>query len=174
MNKAVFLLLIIIFNNYVFGQSKDSKLKIDGVNYSITYPSNWEADQSGHLGSTFMLFSPFESDHDFFRENVNLTIQDLSDCYNINLNQYVHIYEKLIKMIYQNGNILETHRIFCGHSECQSLVYSGDQGVYHLMFEQFFMIRDDKAYILTLTCEKDKFEKYKNTGEAIMDSFVFK
>ncbi len=173
MTRLYLFLIVIPFSPCLFAQDGDSK-EIEGINYSISYPQNWKLDQSGTMGSSFTIFCPETSDPNVFRNNVNLIIQDLSDCYNINLDQYVHIYRKLIKILYQDSSVLEIKHIARGRSEFQRIIYSGDQGVYHLMFLQSFMIRDDKAYILTLTCEKDNFEKYKKTGEAIMNSFVLK
>ena len=36
----------------------------------------------------------------------------------------------------------------------------GKQGAFDLIFEQYYLIQDYKAYILTLTCEIDEFALY--------------
>ncbi|MBC8172388.1 MAG: hypothetical protein H7X71_00660, partial [Chitinophagales bacterium] len=41
-------------------------------NYSIQYPSTWELDQSGQMGTSFILFSSLEEKEDQFMENINL------------------------------------------------------------------------------------------------------
>jgi hypothetical protein len=37
----------------------------------------------------------------------------------------------------------------------------------------FLTVIDNKAYVLILTCEQNKFANYKETGEKILNSFTF-
>ena len=66
------------------------------ANYSIKYPATWELNQSGQMGTAFILFTPKESEKDDFRENINLLTQDLSGR-NIDLSKYTEISESQIK-----------------------------------------------------------------------------
>lgn len=143
---------------------------LDQSNYSIQYPSNWELNQSGQMNTSFVLFSPLESDNDKFKENVNLLIQDLTG-YNIDLNKYTEISEGQIKTMVTNSSLIESKRIKNGKDEFHKIIYSGDQGIFHLQFEQYYWVVNDKAFILTFTSEKDKFENFKEIGEKILNSF---
>lgn len=73
-----------------------------------------------------------------------------------------------------NGNLLESKRLSANGTEFQRVIYSGDQGVYKLKTEQYYWIKNTKAYVLTLTCEINQFDTYKETGEKIMNSFRLK
>ncbi len=141
--------------------------------YSIQYPLDWELNQNGLMGTSFILFSALEPEGDQFRENINLLIQDLST-YNIDLNQYTEISEGQIKTMITNSVLIESKRIKVGSEEYHQLIYTGDQGIFRLQFEQYYWVRDKKAFVLTFTCEQDKFSKYKELGEAILNSFTFK
>jgi hypothetical protein len=70
--------------------------------------------------------------------------------------------------------MLESKRIKTQDEEYHKVIYTGDQGKYKLKFEQYYLIRNNKAYILTLTCEKEKFVNYTDDGESILNSFVVK
>ena len=72
------------------------------------------------------------------------------------------------------GNLIESKRLNENGSEFQKVVYTGDQGAYKLKFEQFYWIKNGKAYVLTLTCELEQFESFKATGEKILNSFRLK
>ncbi|MCK6607950.1 MAG: hypothetical protein L6Q46_06535, partial [Flavobacterium sp.] len=87
---------------------------------------------------------------------------------------YTKISEDQIKTLVTNSILIESKRIKDGSDEYHRMIYTGDQGIFHLKYEQFFWIKNDKAYILTLTCEQDKFSKFKKMGEAILNSFRFK
>ncbi len=142
-------------------------------NYSIQYPETWDLDKSGMMGMSFILLSKQTSATDMFRENVNLLIQDLK-AQQINLDKYVEISEGQIKTLITNSNITESKRQNENGSEYQKVIYTGEQGNYKLKFEQYYWIKDEKAYVLTFTCAIDQFETYQTIGEKILNSFRLK
>ncbi|MEJ5245648.1 MAG: hypothetical protein WHV28_08080 [Bacteroidota bacterium] len=146
---------------------------IDEFNFTIQYPDSFELINSGLMGTTFILFSKQTSQQDLFLENINLIIQDLTGL-NINLDKYVEISEAQVKTLITNGNIIESKRIEMGDSEYQKVIYTGTEGQYNLKFEQYYWIIKQKAYVLTLTCELNQFDKYQAIGEKIMNSFKIK
>jgi len=141
-------------------------------NYSFQYPSNWELDTSGQLGTSFILFSPQESEEDPFQENVNLLIQDLTGM-NIDLDQFTAISEEQVKSLGTNSNLIESKRMKSGNTAYQKIIYTADQGLFHLQHEQYYWMINEHAYILTLTTEQHQFDNYKETGERILNSFTF-
>jgi hypothetical protein len=143
------------------------------VQYSIRYPGSWDLNQSGQMGTSFILFSRLSSSQDQFKENVNLIIQDLTGM-NIDLDKYVEISEGQIRTLIINGNLLESRRLVSNGINYQKVIYTGKQGIYNLKFEQYFWVVKDKAFVLTLTCEVNEFEKYKENGEKILNSFKLK
>jgi hypothetical protein len=146
---------------------------MDETGFTIQYPDSLELNKSGQLGMTFILLSKQTSQQDLFRENVNLIIQDLAG-QNINLDKFVEISEGQIKTMITNGNIIESKRIKTSDSEFQKVIYTGTQGQFNLKFEQYYWILKQKAYVLTLTCEINQFDKYQEIGEKIMNSFKIK
>lgn len=178
MAKNLTTLFFLAFITCVSAQS-DEKINsewktLDKPGYSIRYPSDWELDQSGQVGTTFILFSPQESDTDRFKENVNLIIQDIS-AYNIDLDKYTEISEEQVKNVITNSNVIESKRIKDGPRQYHYMIYTGDQGVFHLKHEQYYWVIDkNKAFVLTLTCEADKYSDYKEIGETILNSFLIK
>ena len=143
------------------------------TNYTIQYPPEWELNQSGLMGSSFILFQPLESSDDLFRENVNLLIQDVSG-YHLDLDQYAEISENQVTTMITNSTLIESKRIKTGPEEYHRMIYTGDQGTYHLKFVQYYWIKEEKAIVLTFTCEQDKYEVNKEIGNTIMNSFAFK
>jgi hypothetical protein len=142
-------------------------------NYSIEYPSTWELNKSGQMGTSFILFSPLDSEKDTFKENVNLIIQDLGK-EKIDLNTFTEISEGQIKTLVTNSDLIESKRVKNSNYEFHKIIYTGDQGIFQLKFEQYYWVIDSKAYVLTFTSEKEKFATSSKTGEKIMNSFRFK
>jgi len=143
---------------------------INENNYTIQYPDSFGLDKTGQMGTTFILLSKQISQQDMFRENVNLMIQDLTGK-KIGLDKYVEISEGQIKTMLQSGKIIESNRIKTGNSEFHKILFTGVQGQNKLKFEQYYWVIKERAYVLTLTCEIDQFDKYKDVGEKILNSF---
>ncbi len=180
--KLIQFLALFFFSLVVCGQSsptnevietKANWKSLNETDYSIKYPENWELNTSGMMGMSFILLSKQTSSQDNFRENVNLLVQDLTG-QNINLDKYVKISEGQIKTMITNGNLIESKRQIVNELEFQKVIYTGDQGIYNLKFEQYYWIKKEKAYVLTLTCKIDQFDQYKETGEKILKSFILK
>ncbi len=146
---------------------------LEQSNYSIQYPSSWTPNENGQLGMKFIILSPKESPQDKFSENVNLLIQDLTG-ENVDLNKYVEISENQIKTLATNLDFIESKRIKSGTSEYHRLIYSADQGIFHLKYEQFYLVNKESVYVLTFTSEQNKFTDFKETGEKILNSFRLK
>ena len=141
--------------------------------YSIQYPKDWELNQSGQMGTKFILFSALEDQEDQFRENVNLISQDLGSN-DVDLDQYTEISENQIKTMMTNCTVYESKRIKNASGDYQKLIYAADQGAFRLKFEQLYWIENDFAYVLTLTCEESKFSSFKQVGEKIMSTFTLR
>ncbi len=146
---------------------------LDESGYSIQYPTNWELNKSGQMGTSFYLFSRQTSEKDQFRENISLIIQDLTGM-NIDLGKYVEISEGQIKTMITSGVIVESKRQKSGDYDFQKILFTGKQGIFDLKFEQYYFVDKQKAYVLTLTCEINEFDQYKETGEKILNSFKLK
>lgn len=156
-------------NLSLFGQTKDWNT-IEKDNYSINYPKDWELNESGQMGTSFILFSPLTSEKDQFKENVNLLVQDLTG-HNLDLDGYVEISEGQIKTMITNGKIIESKRVTNQSLNYHKVIYTGKQGGFNLKFEQYYWVVGDKAFVLTLTCEETQFDNYKLKGKKILNSF---
>lgn len=166
------LILVIIFqsiNLSVYGQISDWNI-LKKESYKINYPKNWELNESGQMGTSFILLSPMTYQKDQFRENVNLLVQDLTG-YNLDLDEYIEISEDQIKTMITNAKIIENKRVTSQNLDYQRVIYTGKQGNFNLKFEQFYWIIGHKAFVLTLTCEETQFDSYKLVGEKILKSF---
>lgn len=140
--------------------------------FSVQYPSGWTLNESGALGTTFILSSPKESDEDKFNENVTLIIQDLKGM-GMDLDKYTKISEEQVNTLITNSKLIESTRIKDAGTEYHKIIYNGDQGIYRLAYEQYYWVKNERAYVLTFVTEQNKFDEYKAIGEQILNSFSF-
>ena len=103
MNQLKFLKWTILsFLLVACGQNNDKKggVKTNGSHwetfsqngYTIKYPDSWSLNKTGEMGTELVVSSQLTSKNDFFKENVNLVIQNLTGM-NIDLDKYVKISE---------------------------------------------------------------------------------
>lgn len=161
-----------------YGQTQHSKdilnfQTIHRGSYSINYPLAWIIDTSRQFGSDLFLLSPNESDMDKFKENVNVMVQNLKGL-NFDLDKFVQLSENQIKTLVTNGKIIESKRMHQNGLEFHKLIYSGTQGVFSLKTEQYYIVKDEKAFIVTFISEENQFDKYQVIGEAMLQSFIIK
>ncbi len=165
--------LLLVFLNYLsFSQknSDDKKIVFEGKNYKIQYPQDWRLDTSKRMGTELFVFAALENAEDKFAENVNVLIQDLSQ-QNIDLEKYKQITEKQLAEMVTDGKIFESTIIKPGNKNYYRITYTMPQEKFRLKITSFCFIKDEKAYLVTFSAELDKYDHYKNIGEAILASF---
>lgn len=174
MLKSVFFLLsIVLFAPTTHGQSEQAVdwILLERTNFSMEIPTNWELDESKQMGTSFILYSQFTHPKDRFKENVNLFIQDLAE-QEIDLKTFTEISVGQVETYITNAEIIESSEKKANGLNFQKLVYTGEQGVFQLRFEQYFWVENGSAYVLTFTSEKNQFDSFEEVGHKIMDSFI--
>jgi len=146
---------------------------VEDSTFTIQYPPNWELNHTGAMGTTFVLFAPPETNNQLFRANINLMVEDLNNM-KIDLDEYVQASESQIKSLITNSKILNSKSDKSNNEKFHKLEFTADQGEYHLWFEQQYRIKNNKAYVLTLTCEDSTYKQYKDIGEAVLSTFILK
>lgn len=179
MKLALYTILLIITTlPSVFCQGLEKKAtqiptdwkELKGENYWMIYPQDWELKTSGEMGSTFALLSPLSSKKDKFQENVNLIIQDLTGR-NMSLEKYVEVSEEQVRTLIVDGKILESKLITGNTKNFQKTRFTGKQGGFDLIFEQYYWVENEKAYVLSFSCEEAQYPKFQEAGRKMMDSF---
>ncbi len=147
--------------------------KFDGEAFSIEYAPGWKFSQSGQMGTTFVLMSAMESDQDQFGENINLIVQDIKGM-DLDLKKYVEISEQQIKAMIEKSELTASEQLEKDGQVFQKVLFTGKQATFNLSFEQRYFIKNEKAYVLTFTCEVDKVESFRAVGEKMLNSFILK
>ncbi|MBX2985886.1 MAG: hypothetical protein LC109_07120 [Bacteroidia bacterium] len=146
---------------------------VEDSTFTVQYPPDWELNNTGAMSTSFVLFAPPETSNQIFRTNINLMVEDLSDI-EIDLEQYVQASEEQIQSLITNAKILNSKRQKSDNDEFHQLEFTAEQGEYHLWFEQQYRIKNNKAYVLTFTCEEATYKQYKEAGEAILSTFILR
>ncbi len=166
MNKIIkFLILVLLIscgnkNNDIHWKNYTTK---DGL-ITFNYPKNWNLDLSKKLGADIYIFNNNT-------ENINVIIQDIGSKYN--LQSFTELSENQIRSI--EGSILqESKEIELNGDPAGYIEYQADfKKRRELKFIQYYVLKKGKAFVITYTCEIDRFEKTKELALKIMNSFKF-
>lgn len=168
------LLCLIGFVRASFAQQTADWQSYSKDGYSIQYPNDWGLEANETLGTDFFLFSTNNEPQDDFRENINLVSQNVAQ-FGVDLDGYVQLNFGQIRQMATNFKVERMDKEKEGkNGEHYVLVYTMDQGMYHLKLMQYYWIVNGQAYVLTLTCEQDTFDGYEKVGKEIMASFEVK
>jgi len=138
--------------------------------FQISYPIKWAIDTSKKQGAEVFLFSPLEDSLDRFRENINVIVQNLEGL-GIDLKKYTSISEQQIREMSAEAKIFSSKDSANQRGTFHKIIYSAPANGYKLKFEQYYFVKNAKAYIITFSSELDKFEQYEATAEQILASF---
>lgn len=167
MKKIKIVLLLFIVTVSTFAQ-KNNEYKTD--DFLVEYPKNWRLDTSGQMNSTFILFSELKEE-DLLNENINLLIQDLTN-QGFTMKSYAKLSENQIKKMVPDGVIIKSK--FSENKEHYEMIWSGIVSGRKLKFKQYFFLKGEKVYVLTLTTLPETYEEYISIGNEILNSFKLK
>ncbi len=170
--KANLILAFLIIFSQAFGQSRDEDWsKIDQTDYFLSYPASWILDHSGQMGTKFILFVG-NKEHEF-RTNLNLVVQNIKGL-GYDLDKFVALSEGQVKTIITNVRILESKRVKSEANEFQEVIFTGDQGIFHLTWKQRYWVIGDKAFVLTFTDSEAMYHEHEQSMNKVIDSFKLK
>lgn len=149
--------------------------KWDNGQYAMAFPSEWQLDDNGTMGTSFIVFSPSEGALDLFQENINLVVQDLST-YNISvtLDEYIEFSIEQLPTIFQDFQLISSKKYSRNGYDYYEVIYTGLQSGYNLQWKQYIWLIGSEARILTFTAQEKKFALYDLLSSSIMDTFRFK
>ena len=159
--------IILTFPGYAQTSEPAHQVEYSKNNYVIEYPSNWKMDTSKLNGIEFTIFSPKENTEDKFSENINLIIQDLAGK-SIDLDKYAQLSEEQIRTNAKDLKGLNKIKIGSEPNELFKFTFDMTYGAFTLNTEQYYFVKDEKAYVITFSSEKGKS---KIIGQKILNSF---
>ncbi len=155
MKNQILGFLFILLQCSLFGQAPivdTITLSFEQETYRIQYPHFWTIDTSHQMATEFILYSPQRDTADLFKENINLIIQDFGEN-TVSLDEYVYGTSNSLANYFKNSKMFLSERKKANNLTYHQLIYQGTMNNRDLKFEQYLWIQNNKAYVLTLTCE---------------------
>ena len=177
MKKIVFYFCFIFFGLLkINAQSVDSsKLVVEKkpnilkkVGYSINIPDGWKILDNCQENLCSLL-SPADTLGilDRFTENINFIIEKLSTA-SYSVDKYATYSEGYLPKVVKNFKVIEKKKL---KSNTFRMTYKGEKSGFFQTWRQYYVVKNQKLYILTFACETSKYEYYQPIVEPFLNSF---
>jgi len=133
----------------------------------IMHPQEWEIMEN-YMGTVVLFRSPIEDASDMFQENFNVVMGDLPESMEIDELTDANIEQAKTRFAIENINSSPTTLT---NNPARKVIYNLKQGEYNLKIMQIYMIKDNKAYVITYTAEEDKYSDLLGTIQAMINTF---
>ena len=138
--------------------------------FSISYPVTWSFQENSG-GAAVIFFSPQENDLDFFRESVNVVIQDISSN-PLNLKAYSALAIKQMELVFEdNLVILERGPIRIADQAGYKFVFIGKGPDVELRYMSVWTLDGLTAYQVTYTALSSHYDRYISKMKKMIRSF---
>ncbi|PKD18038.1 hypothetical protein APR41_18165 [Salegentibacter salinarum] len=150
------------------GCAQDNWVTLEKEDFSISYPSSLNIDDSGKEGTQFILTTDKDGEDDNFIENVNLSTQKVGA---VTFDEYIKKMEREVSGI---AKIIEKKKLEINGNKCYSLKMKATQNGVDAIFLQHFYIENQKAYVLTFSSEAKVYDDYYDEMNRVLRSFEIK
>jgi hypothetical protein len=139
--------------------------------YSIDYPSDWElTDIYGFV----KIISPLENKSDGFRENIVVTVADLSKKPR-SLEEFSNVWLKIIPLELSNFKLLNEDKSVIGgnigyEKEALFYIYSGSKDAKNFKYKRYIFKNNTNIYEVIYEAKEEDFDKYLPKAESIIRS----
>jgi eukaryotic-like serine/threonine-protein kinase len=137
----------------------------------LDYPENWAKQKRDEIFFKGIILIPDDSDiNDTTRNNLSVNIEDLSST-TVSLAQYTDSAVNEIKKFAEANNIVGPTDITVASNQGVKVIFSTIENGKELKKMQIWTLRQNKAYIITYTADRDKFDRYNSEVERVIKSF---
>ncbi|MBN1870262.1 MAG: hypothetical protein JW847_06800 [Candidatus Omnitrophica bacterium] len=138
--------------------------------FSISYPAAWSLEK-GKGGTAVIFFSLQENDMDFFKESVNVVVQDIS-ANPLDFKAYTELAIKQMELVFgENFVILESGPAFVAGRSAYKLIFLGKGPDTELKYMCVWLLKDVTAYQITYTALSSQYDRYIDKVKKMVNSF---
>jgi hypothetical protein len=148
--------------------------------YSVAYPPNWELKKdfkaaNEQMTYPFVVLAPLAESSVTFRPNVNLVVETLGGINRkMTVEQYANAGIPQLEVAMPKYQLVDKKKLTRAGREYYQAIFTWESNGIELTVEQNYWVKNGKAYVVTLTTERERFEQDRKVGERILNSFVLK
>jgi len=167
---SVGIILILSALWIVSKEHRFKKYQNDQYGFSIKYPASWALKENVNEADV-IFYSPVENELDFFRENVNVVVQDISGN-PMNLEEYSETAIEQMEAVFgENLLTIESGPTYIAKQGGYKYVFIGKTPETELKYMTVWLIRGLDSYQLTYTSLASQYDQYLSKVKRMFKSF---
>lgn len=163
---SVALIWLVVFMSQFHGY-KDKNYR-----FSIKYPAQWDKVVAPQGGAAVVFVSPKENALDIFRENVNVTVQDVPG-HIASLKSFTDQMLTQMSAVFNNMSVVENKQIDMGGRPAMWVVFEAQKPDAIRVLTVVTIKGAQHAYILTYVASARKYPQYLPFVQEMVRSFKF-
>ncbi|MFT7589710.1 MAG: hypothetical protein ACI959_001930 [Limisphaerales bacterium] len=144
-------------------------LEIETPTWSIQFPPSWSSDTSGSHGTYLILAGQPEGEEDTYYETIILASAQISPTINT-LELFTNANIDMLKSNMGNWELEESQAVQLANKDAHRLVYTGTNGVIDSRWDQYFIIENNIAWIITFSSEQRRWSEIHPEANTIINS----
>ena len=138
----------------------------DGI--KMKYPKTWIKQEIGTFGDVAKFLSPLKSGSNTFQAQVTIEMENLKQP--ILLAEYTNSKVNEITQYLTNARIHVSHSTKLANQPAHEVVYSGKQEQYSVKRRAVWLLKNNKAYIITYTADESQYDDFLKTAQEMINS----
>lgn len=156
--------------------SKNPTISYESSKYGFTlkYPESWSVEAGTGSDPVVTFLSQKETANDKFRENLFVTVTDLSSKQDLNTSDVMDMWIKENKAgsYAATFDILSQKPVTVNDISAQQLTYTFTASGYEIKGMMTIAVKNNKAYLLSYSAEAKSFDTFTKEVNALISSFV--
>jgi len=133
-------------------------------------PEDWEMKE-GLMGTAVISLSPQENSGDQFRENLNVSYEDLPG--DMSAEEYFKLSEPAMTKMLTAFQQYENGRVSINEADAKWIIYGHSMGNLNLKVLTYFLVNNGRGYVITCSSTPEQFSNFKKKFQKIADTFQF-
>ncbi len=138
----------------------------DGI--KMKYPKTWRKQEIGTFGDVAKFLSPLKSGSNTFQAQVTIEMENLKQP--ISLAEYTNSKVNEITQYLTNARIHDSRSTTLANQPAHEVVYSGKQEQYSVKRRAVWLLKNNKAYIITYTADESQYDDFLKTAQEMINS----
>lgn len=173
MKARLIILMSVCFVLSVYGRGKTIQgTAFIGKDYKLQFPSTWQINDKGFMGSDVIALSPLENAKDKIRENVCVVLENIPA--SMTDTKYLELTLMNLNKMFGGFSDKKFVKLKVGKHQGYHLHYSIKVGINEMDNDVYIVRQGQAVYVITCSHAKGKRDSFKSAMDSIIKTFTIK
>lgn len=157
-----------INNNITNNNINDTTITYTNNFFSVQYPKDWHMEEGSY--TILVRFLTEQKEDDTYREEIIIDSYSIGDT---SFNTATTDAVKILKDTITDFKEINSKNIKINGEKAFKITFKWKHGIRHKQFQQVYLLKDKKMYVITYTALENSFEEFAEEMYKLTESFEF-